>query len=114
MGLEEEIAGLAEKHGWSVQLRKKHGKRIQDLVLSRGGLVLVLQVKDLSAPAGPRAVSQTKQDYDKFVKSLLRERLGITVVPVLVSHEISEKAKKRALSYGIRHYRPDEIEKLLR
>ena len=113
MGLEEEIAEKAKELGWSVELRRKHGSRIQDLVLSRGGLVLVLQVKDLSTPAGPRAVSQTKRDYDEFVRSLLRERLGVTVVPILISREISVKAKKRALSYGIRHYRPDEIEKLL-
>lgn len=35
MGLEEEIAEKAEKYGWHVELRKKHGSRIQDLVLRR-------------------------------------------------------------------------------
>jgi len=114
LGLEEEIAERAKKLNWNVELRKKHGKRIQDLILERGGLVLVLQVKDLSSPAGPRHVTQTKRDYDEYVRYLLEERLGVIVVPILVSHELSEKAKKRALSYGIRHYRPDEIDKLLK
>jgi len=45
MGLEDEIAELAKRHGWSVELRRKHGRRIQDLVLEGGGLVLVVQVK---------------------------------------------------------------------
>ena len=53
MGLEEEIAEKARANGWHVELRKKHGKRIQDLILSRGGLIFVIQVKEQSTPAGP-------------------------------------------------------------
>lgn len=114
MSLEEEIAEIARRHGWNVELRRRHGRRIQDLVLSRGGLVLIMQVKDLSSPAGPRAVTQAKCDYDEYVKSLLREKLGVVVVPVLVSREVSAKARKRALSYGVICYSPNEVEGLLR
>lgn len=114
MGLEEKIAEMARAHGWSVELRRKHGSRVQDLILKRGGLVLVMQVKDLSNPAGPRAVSQTKKDFDEYVKHLLKEKLGITVIPILVSNNLSERAKRRALSYGIRYYAPDDLENILK
>lgn len=77
MGLEEEIARKAEKYGWHVELRKKHGSRIQDLVLRRGGLVYVVQVKELSSPAGPRHVTQTRRDYEEYVRYLLEESLLI-------------------------------------
>ncbi|MBS7639903.1 MAG: restriction endonuclease [Candidatus Bathyarchaeia archaeon] len=114
MGLEEHIAEVARANGWNVELRKRHGSRIQDLILERGGLILVVQVKDLSNPAGPRAVTQTKRDFDEYIRHLLGERLGVTVVPVLISKDISEKARRRALSYGIRYYRPNELEKILK
>lgn len=114
LGLEEHVAEIAKANGWSVELRKRHGTRIQDLILRRGGLILVIQVKDLSSPAGPKAVTQTKRDFDEYIRHLLEERLGVTVVPVLISKDISEKAKKRALSYGIRYYRPSELEKILK
>ena len=114
LGLEEKIAEKARANGWHVELRKKHGNRIQDLVLQRGGLVLVIQVKDLSSPAGPRAVTQAKKDFDEYIKHLLEKKLGIMVVPILVSNRISERAKRRALSYGIRHYKPNELEKILK
>lgn len=114
MGLEEEIAEKAEKYGWKVELRRKHGSRIQDLILKRGRLVLVLQVKDLSGPADPRAVTQTRRDYEEYIRYLLEEKLGVIVVPVLVARELSRNARKRAASYGISHYRPDEIDNLLR
>lgn len=114
MDLEEKIAEKAKANGWHVELRKKHGKRIQDLILRRGGLVLVVQVKNLSNPAGPKAVSQTKKDFDEYVKHLLKEKLGIIVVPVLISNDISEKARRRALSYGIRFYKPNELEGMLK
>ena len=114
LGLEEKVAEKAKANGWHVELRKKHGRRIQDLILQRGRLVLVVQVKDLSGPAGPKAVTQTKRDFDEYVRHLLEEELGVTVVPILVSNEISERAKRRALSYGIRHYRPNELEKMLK
>ncbi|MEM2092333.1 MAG: restriction endonuclease [Candidatus Bathyarchaeia archaeon] len=114
MGLEEYIAEVARANGWNVELRKRHGSRIQDLILERGGLILVVQVKDLSNPAGPRAVTQTKRDFDEYIRHLLGERLGVTVVPVLISKDISEKARRRALSYGIRYYRPNELEKILK
>ena len=114
MGLEEEIAEKARANGWHVELRKKHGKRIQDLILSRGGLIFVVQVKEHSTPAGPRAVTQTKRDFEEYVRHLLEEKLGVTVVPILVSRRFSDKAKKRALSYGIRCYNPQELEKMLK
>lgn len=114
MGLEEEIAVKAKANGWHVELRKRHGSRIQDLILSRGGLVLVVQVKDYSSPAGPSAVTQTKRDLDEYIRHLLEERLGIIVVPILISKSISEKARKRALSYGVRCYSPSEFESALR
>ena len=114
MSLEEKIAEKARANGWYVELRKKHGNRIQDLVLRRGGLVLVIQVKDLSSPAGPRAVTQTKKDFDEYIKHLLEKKLGVTVVPILISNEISEKARRRALSYGIRCYKPNELERMLK
>jgi len=114
MGLEEEIAEKARANGWHVELRKKHGKRIQDLILSRGGLIFVIQVKEQSTPAGPRAVTQTKRDFEEYVRHLLEEKLGVTVVPILVSRRFSDKAKKRALSYGIRCYNPQELEKMLK
>lgn len=113
LGLEEYIAEVARANGWSVELRKRHGSRIQDLILRRGGLILVVQVKNLSSPAGPKAVTQTKRDFDEYVRHLLEEKLGVTIVPVLISKDISEKARKRALSYGIRYYRPSELEKIL-
>ena len=112
-GLEEEIAEAARRHGWSVELRRKHGRRIQDLVLSRGGLVLVVQVKDLSAPAGPKAVSQARFDCEEYLRDLVKSRLGLTVVPVLVSNSFSEKAKRRATSYRVRCYTREEVERLL-
>ena len=112
MGLEEEIMELAKKHGWNVELRRKHGRRIQDLVLERGGLVLVIQVKDLSSPAGPKAVSQTRQDYQEYLMDLVKRRLGLLVVPVLVSKGFSQKAKRRASSYRVGCYTPDELERL--
>lgn len=114
MGLEEYIAEVAKSHGWNVELRRKHGSRIQDLILQRGGLILVVQVKDLSSPAGPRAITQTKKDFDEYIKHLLEEKLGVTVVPILISNNISERARKRALSYGIRHYSPKDLEKILK
>lgn len=114
MGLEEYVAEVAKSHGWSVELRRRHGSRIQDLILQRGGLILVVQVKDLSSPAGPRAVTQTKKDFDEYVKHLLEEKLGVTIVPILISNNISEKAKRRALSYGIRYYKPSDLEKILK
>ena len=114
MGLEEHVAEVAKRYGWNVELRRKHGSRIQDLILRRGGLVLVIQVKDLSNPAGPKAITQTKRDFDEYIRHLLEEKMGITVVPILISNNISEKAKRRALSYGIRFYSPNEIEKVLK
>jgi RecB family endonuclease NucS len=114
LGLEEEVAEKAKANGWNVELRKRHGSRIQDLILSRGGLVLVVQVKDYSSPAGPRAVTQAKRDFDEYIRHLLEEKLGVTVVPILVSKSISEKARKRALSYGVRCYSPSEFENALR
>jgi HJR/Mrr/RecB family endonuclease len=113
MGLEEEIAELAKKHGWSVELRRKHGRRIQDLILERRGLVLVVQAKDLSSPAGPKAVSQARQDYQEYLMNLVKRRLGLLIVPVLVSKSFSQKAKRRASSYHVRCYKLDELEKLL-
>ncbi|MCD6444381.1 restriction endonuclease [Candidatus Bathyarchaeota archaeon] len=113
-GLEERIARVAEKYGWEVELRKKHGKRIQDLVLTRRGIVLVIQVKDLSSPASPRDVAQTRKDADEYVRYLLEEVLGVMIVPVLVSRGISEKAMRKARSYGVRHYTPEELEELLK
>lgn len=114
MGLEERVAEVAKAYGWHVELRKRHGSRIHDLILRRGGLVLVVQVKDLSSPAGPRAVTQTKKDFDEYIRHLLEEKLGVTVVPVLISKDISEKARKRALSYGIRYYSPEDLEKIFK
>ncbi|MEM1515245.1 MAG: restriction endonuclease [Candidatus Bathyarchaeia archaeon] len=114
MSLEEKVAEMARAYGWHVELRKKHGRHVQDLILKRGGLVLVIQVKDLSSPAGPRTVTQTKKDFDEYVKHLLREKLGITVIPVLISNEISDKAKRRALSYGIRYYSLSDLENMLK
>ncbi|MEM1586607.1 MAG: hypothetical protein QXX99_04560 [Candidatus Bathyarchaeia archaeon] len=114
MSLEDKVAEMARTYGWHVELRRKHGNRIQDLILKRGGLVLVVQVKDLSNPAGPKAVTQTKKDFDEYVKHLLNEKLGITVIPVLISNNISERARRRALSYGIRYYAPSDLEKILR
>ncbi|MEM2321393.1 MAG: hypothetical protein QXS79_05905 [Candidatus Bathyarchaeia archaeon] len=114
MGLEEKVAEMARAYGWHVELRKKHGGRVQDLILRRGGLVLVIQVKDLSSPAGPRAVSQTKKDFDEYIKHLLGEKLGITVIPVLISNDLSDRARRRALSYGIRYYTPNDLEKILK
>jgi len=114
LGLEEKVAEMAKAYGWHVELRKKHGSRVQDLILRRGGLVLVVQVKDLSSPAGPRAVTQTKKDFDEYVRHLLKEKLGITVIPVLISNNISDRARRRALSYGIRYYAPGELEKILK
>lgn len=112
--MEEKVAEMARTYGWHVELRKKHGSRVQDLILRRGGLVLVIQVKDLSSPAGPRAVSQTKKDFDEYIKHLLREKLGITVIPVLISNDLSDRARRRALSYGIRYYTPNDLEKILK
>jgi len=114
LGLEEYVAEVAKRYGWHVKLRKRHGNRIQDLILRRGGLILVVQVKDLSNPAGPKAITQTKRDFDEYIRHLLEEKIGVTVVPILVSNDISEKAKRRALSYGIRFYNPSELEKILK
>lgn len=114
MGLEEYIAEVAKRYGWHVELRKRHGNRIQDLILRRGGLILVVQVKDLSNPAGPKAITQTKRDFDEYVKHLIEEKIGVTVVPILVSNNISEKARRRAISYGIRFYNPSELENILK
>jgi len=113
LNLEEEITALARERGWSVELRRKHGSRIQDLILRRGRLILVLQVKDLSRPAGPRAVTQAKRDCEEYIRYLLEKELGVTIIPVLVAPEISERARRRAASYGVRHYSPSEIDKLL-
>lgn len=105
---------MARAYGWHVELRKKHGSRVQDLILKRGGLVLVVQVKDLSGPAGPRAVTQTKRDFNEYIRHLLKETLGITVIPVLVSNDISDRARRRALSYGVRYYTLGDLEKMLK
>ena len=73
-----------------------------------------MQVKDLSGPADPRAVTQTRRDHEEYIRYLLEEKLGVIVVPVLVARELSRNARKRAASYGISHYRPDEIDNLLK
>jgi hypothetical protein len=44
---------------------------------------------------------------------LVKRRLGLLVVPVLVSKGFSPKAKRRASSYRVRCYTPDELERLL-
>ena len=44
---------------------------------------------------------------------LIKRRLGLIVVPVLVSNGFSQKAKRRASSYGISCYTPEEFERLL-
>ena len=70
-----------------------------------------MQVKDLS---GPRAVTQTRRDYEEYIRYLLEEKLGVILIPVLVARELSKNARKRAKSCGISRYRPDEINGLLR
>jgi hypothetical protein len=44
---------------------------------------------------------------------LVKRRLGLLVVPVLVSKGFSPKAKRRASSYRVGCYTPDELERLL-
>lgn len=110
--LEEEIAKLARAKGWTVKERKKHGKRIQDLILKKGKVVLVVQLKNTKT-AGPKDVSQARRDYFEFIDHLLREELGVRVGVVLISNDFSESAKKRARSYGIMLYKVEEFKKLL-
>lgn len=111
--LENVIARLAEKNGWRVEKRKMHGRRIQDLILRKNGLILVVQLKNTSK-AGPKDVSQTRKDYVEYLNYLLSEELGVRVIPILVSKDFSERAKRRARSYGVFLYRLEEFEKYLK
>ena len=111
--LEKELEKEAEMYGWKVKKRKKHGRNIQDLILRKGNLVFVVQLKNTDQ-AGPRDVSQTKKDYEEYINYLVKEELGLKVAPVLVSKSFSEKARKRAKNYGVMLYRLNEFKKLLK
>jgi len=109
--LEEWVAALAERKGWIVEKRRKFGSHVLDLVLRRRGLVLILQCKNTAAT--PRDVTQTRKDFEAYIRWLLEEELGLLVQPVLVAKEFSQKTRKRASSYRVLCYMPEELEKLL-
>lgn len=110
--LEDYIEVIAKKYGWRVEKRKKYGSRIVDILLRKKGIALVVQCKN-SEKASPRDVSQTKRDYDEFVRYLLEEKLGLLIRPILVSKDFSKGSKKRARSYGVMLYTVEELEKFL-
>ncbi|MGC8555817.1 MAG: restriction endonuclease [Conexivisphaera sp.] len=110
--LEDMIERLAEENGWRVEKRKKYGDRILDLILSKGGTVFIVQSKNTDQ-AMPSDVSQARKDYEEYVRWLLEEKLGLSVVPVLVSKSFSEGARGRARSYGVMLYTVEELEGLL-
>ena len=110
--LEDFIERIAEEHGWRVEKRRKYGDRILDLVISKGGTVFIVQSKNTDQ-AMPSDVSQTRKDFEEYVRWLLEEKLGLSVVPILVSRSFSDGAKGRARSYGVLLYTVDELENLL-
>ncbi len=110
--LEDLVEEIAEGNGWRVEKRRKFGDRILDLVISKGGTVFVIQCKNTDQ-AMPSDVSQTRKDYEEYIRWLLEEKLGVTVVPILVSRSFSKGAKERARSYGVLLYTVEEIEGLL-
>ncbi len=110
--LEDLVERVAEEHGWTVEKRRKYGDRILDLVLTKGGTVFIVQSKNTDQ-AMPSDVSQARKDFEEYVRWLLEEKFGITVVPVLISRSFSEGARKRARSYGVLLYTVDELEDLL-
>ena len=109
--LEDLVERMAIEGGWRVEKRKRYGDRILDLVVYRGGTIFIIQCKNTDK-ATPSDVSQTKKDYESFIEWLLEEKLGYRVVPVLVSHSFSEKAKNRARNYGVLFYGMDEVNSL--
>ncbi|RLG59979.1 hypothetical protein DRN86_03390 [Candidatus Geothermarchaeota archaeon] len=111
--LERELEKEAKRFGWKVEKRKKHGRKIQDLVLRKKSLTLVVQVKNV-AEASPKDVSQAKKDYDEYINHLLRNELGIKVVPVLVSNRFNDRAKKRARRYNVLLFRINDFKRILR
>lgn len=110
--LEDLIEAIALECGWRVEKRRRHGKRILDLVLSKGGVVFIVQAKNKDV-AQPRDVSQTRKDYEEYINYLIRERLGLRVASILVSRGFSDGAKRRARGYGVRLYRVEELRDLL-
>lgn len=110
--LEDALAELAERNGWIVEKRKRRGARIPDLVLRRGGVVLVVQVKDKEAT--PRDASQTRRDLLSYLEWLLEKELGIQVRGVLVARDFTKGTRARASRYGVMCYRVDEVASLLR
>lgn len=110
--LEDEIERMAEEGGWRVEKRKKYGDRILDLVLSKGGMVFIVQSKNTDR-ATPSDVSQTKKDFEEYVNWLLEEKLGLSVAPILVSKSFSDGTKGRARGYGVLLYTVDELRELL-
>ena len=110
--LEDRIAQVAEENGWRVEKRKKYGDRILDLVISKGGMVFVVQSKNREQ-AMPSDVSQARKDFEEYLNWLLEEKCGMIVVPILVSRSFSEGARRRASSYRVRLYTVEELEELL-
>lgn len=110
--LEDYIEAMAKKYGWRVEKRKKYGNRIVDILLRKKGIALVVQCKNTER-ASPQDVSQTRRDYDEFVRYLLEEKLGLLVRPILVSKDFSPRSKRRARSYGVMLYTVEELEKFL-
>lgn len=111
--LEERIARMAEDRGWTVLKRKRFGHRVLDLVLQRGGVILVVQAKN-KVVTSPSDVSQTRRDYVEYIDWLIEERLGLQIRPVLVSDGFSKATKRRARSYRIMCYKVEELGRLLR
>lgn len=110
--LEDYVERIARKYGWSVEKRKRYGDRIIDILLRKKGVALIVQCKNTDR-ASPRDVSQTKRDYDEFVRYLLEEKLGLSIRPVLISKDFSDRSRRRARSYGVMLYTVEELEKLL-
>ncbi len=110
--LEDHIEEVARKYGWRVEKRKKYGGRIVDILLRKRGMTFVVQCKNTEM-AMPRDVSQTRKDYDEFVRYLLEEELGITIRPILVSKGFSKGTRRRARGYGVMLYTVEELERFL-
>jgi len=73
--------------------------------------VLIMQVKDLS---GPRAITQTGRDREEYIRYFLEEKPCVILIPIFFARGLSKSAGKQVVSYGVNHYRPDEIDDLLR
>ena len=58
-----EIVAALRKAGWSVQSIASMGCGVPDLLIGRGGLNLLLEVKDGKKPKSKRMLTEDKRDW---------------------------------------------------